>query len=137
MILKDFIPQAGAVDMDIYLGSGDALVTQHLLDGAQVSPSLEQVGRKTMAQGVRADHFSDSGELAQLLYNVKNHLAREHCPPAVEEQDVFTAALDHLMRACLLQVKIDLVDGNGRDGHNALFVALALNHDIALIDKKL
>ena len=41
---EDFVAQAGAVDVDVDFGGGDALVAQHLLDGAQVGSALEQVG---------------------------------------------------------------------------------------------
>ena len=62
MVLHDFVAQAGAVDVDVDLGGGDALMAKHLLDGTQVGTALKQVSSKAMAQGVRADDLADSGE---------------------------------------------------------------------------
>ena len=61
VVLQDFVAQAGAVDVDVYFGGGDALVAQHLLDGAQVGTALEQVGGKAVAQGVGTDDLAHSG----------------------------------------------------------------------------
>ena len=49
VVLQDFVAQAGAVDVDVDLGRGDALVAQHLLDGTQVGTALEQVGGEAVA----------------------------------------------------------------------------------------
>ena len=116
---KDFVAQARAVDVDVDLGGGDALVPQHLLDGAQVGTTLEQMGGKTVAQGVRTDDLADARQLTQLLDDVKYHLAREHGTTTVEEQDVLAAFLGHLVGTGLLQIEVNLFDGDLRDGHQA------------------
>ena len=137
MVLEDFVAQAGTVDVDVDLGRGDALVAQHLLDGAQVGTALEQVGGETVAQGVGTDDLAHSGQFTQLLDDMENHLARQHCAAAVQEQDVLAAPLGNLMGTRLLQVQVDLLDSDGRDGHGALLVALALDDDIMLLQIEL
>ena len=137
VVLEDFVAQAGAVDVDVDLGRGDALVAQHLLDGTQVGTALEQVGGEAVAQGVRTDDLADTGQLAQLLDDVENHLTREHRSTTVQEQDVLATLLDHLAGTGLLQVEADLLDGDRRNRHQSLLVALALDRDIALVDIQL
>ena len=133
VVLEDFVAQAGAVDVDVDLGCGDALVTQHLLDGAQVGTALEQVGGETVAQGVGADDLAHSGQFTQLLDDMENHLTRQHRAAAVQEQDVLAAALGNLTGTRLFQIQVDLLNGDGRDGHSALLVTLALDDDIMLV----
>ena len=49
MVGEDLVAQAGAVNVNIDFGSGDALMTQHLLDGSQVGSALEQMSGKGVA----------------------------------------------------------------------------------------
>ena len=60
VVLEDLVTQAAAVDVDIDLGGSDALVAQHLLDGTQVGSTFEQMGRKTVSQGVGTDDLADA-----------------------------------------------------------------------------
>jgi len=48
--------------VSVSLGGGEAAMTQQLLDGAQVRPSIEQMGGKGMAQGMGGDMLSQGGE---------------------------------------------------------------------------
>ena len=41
-----------ADDLGVDLGGGDVGVSQHFLNGAQVGPVLQQVGRKGVTQGM-------------------------------------------------------------------------------------
>lgn len=137
VVLEDFVAQAGSVDMNIDFGSGNALVAQHLLDGSQVGAALEQVGGETVAQGVGTDDLAHSCQFAQLFDDVENHLAREHGSASVQEEDVLAASLHNLVGTRLLQIQIDLFDGDRRNRDYALFVALTLNDHVALLDKQL
>ena len=113
VVAEDFVAQAGAVDVDVDFGGGNVLVAEHLLNGAQVSTTLEQMCGKTVAQCVRADDLADSGQLAQLLDNVENHLSGEHRTTSVQEQNVLAASLNDLMGSCLFHVQTNLLDGYG------------------------
>lgn len=44
MMEEDFIAQASTVEMDIYFCGGYTLMTEHLLDGAQIGSSFEEMG---------------------------------------------------------------------------------------------
>ena len=50
-------------DVGVNLGGGDALVAEQGLDVHQLRPGVEQVGRVSMAQLVRADFLLDPGFL--------------------------------------------------------------------------
>ena len=137
MVDEDFVAQAGAVNVDVDFGGSDALVAQHLLDGTQIGTTFKQMGCKTVAQRVGTDDLAHSGKLTQLFDNVENHLTREHRATTVGEQDVLAAALSDLMGTRLLKIEVYLLDGNGRNGHEALLVALALDDDIMLVHEEL
>ena len=123
--------------MDVDFGRGNALMAQHLLNGAQVGSPFKQVGGKTVAQGVRADDLAHACQFAQLLDDVENHLPREHGTTAVQEQDVLVALFRNLMRTRLLQIELNLLNSYGRDGYQTLFVALALDDDVTLLQIEL
>ena len=112
MVGEDLVAQAGAVNVDIDFGSGDALMTQHLLDGSQVGSALEQMGGKAVAQRVWADDLAHPSEFTQLFDDMENHLPGEHRASTVQEQDILAAPLGHLTGACLLQVEVNLLDGD-------------------------
>ena len=93
MVFNDLTPQHIPVDMGINFGSSDGLVSQHTLYGTQVCASFQQVGGEGMTEGVRADVFGDTGFLRQLLYQVKNHDARDTVPPAGKDYIIFKSFL--------------------------------------------
>ena len=43
MMLEDFGAESGGVHMEINLGGGNAFVSEHHLDGAEVGPAFEEV----------------------------------------------------------------------------------------------
>ena len=70
MMLEELAAQAGTVEMEVDLRSGDALVSQHLLDGTQIRSTLEKVSGERVAHGVRTDRLPDSrqgGEIADYI----------------------------------------------------------------------
>ena len=73
MMAYDFIAQHASVDMGINLCSGDGFMSQHGLDSSQVSPSLQQMGGKRVAEGVWTDGFLDASLLCQFFDKVKHH----------------------------------------------------------------
>ena len=50
-----------AEDVGVDHGRADVFVTEQLLDGADVGPGFQQVGREGVAQGVGADGLWDAG----------------------------------------------------------------------------
>ena len=53
--------------MHIYFGGRNALMAQHLLNGSEISPVFQQVGRKRVSEGMRAYGFFQAYFLSQLL----------------------------------------------------------------------
>jgi hypothetical protein len=49
----DHVAQFFRQDVRVDLGGGDVGMAQHLLDGTQISPALQQMTGKGMAQDVR------------------------------------------------------------------------------------
>ena len=73
VVLDDFLPQPVSVNMCIDFSSSNTLMTQHGLYSSQIGSSLQQMGCKGMAEGVRTDFFCDAGFVGQLFDEVENH----------------------------------------------------------------
>ena len=83
-------------------------MAEHLLYGTQVGASFEQVGGKTVAQGVGADVFLNAAGLAPFLDDVEYHDAAQPASASVEKEYVFVAPLGSEV-AALFQVELYLV----------------------------
>lgn len=68
-MLEDFLSEVALVDVHVYLCSADVLVSEHGLDGSQISPSLQELRGETVAEGVWADVFPDA-RLLGILFNI-------------------------------------------------------------------
>ena len=70
--LKGDVQRAGGTgtgafdDMEVDHGGGDVGVAEEVLNRADVSAVLEQLGGKTVAQGVRGDAFGNAAFLSGL-----------------------------------------------------------------------
>ena len=73
VMLYYFTPQHVPVDVGIYFGCGDFLVSQHFLDSEQVGAAFQQMGGEGMAERMRAHVFFDTGHFRLLLDNMENH----------------------------------------------------------------
>ncbi len=69
--------EAGAVEVDVELGGGEAFVAKHFLNGAQVGSPFKQMGGEAVAQGVGRYVFMQAGQLGAYLNYVENHLTRQ------------------------------------------------------------
>lgn len=132
MMRQYLAAQHRAVDMQVYLGRGYALMTEHLLDGAQVGSPLEQMGRKGVTQRVGRDVAAYAGSHRQVSDYVVYHEARQLPSAAVEKEDVPVGWRDaqHLP---LGQIRPYLLYAAVRHRHYALLVTLALHHQVMLI----
>ena len=59
-VLQNLIPKKAAINVGIDFGCTDAFVSQHGLNGAQVGSALQQVGGKTVSEGVGRDGLLDA-----------------------------------------------------------------------------
>ena len=57
MMFQDFLTQMGRVNVSVDLRRRNGFMSQHRLDGTQVGTALEQMGGKTVAQGVWTVRF--------------------------------------------------------------------------------
>ena len=62
MMLFYLLPEGGHVDVGVYLGCSDALMSQHSLNGAERGTTLEKGSSKGMAQGVGRDSLLDASQ---------------------------------------------------------------------------
>ena len=136
-MFEDFLTKVGAVDMHIYLGSGDLLVTQHGLDGAQVGTALEEVGGKAVAEGMRTDILLDSRLLSIILYIYKEGDAAELGAALGADEDIVLVAGLGLDRHPDNEPLAEFCHSLFANGDKALLASLAMNADIALLEEEL
>ena len=74
--------------MGVYLGGGQAGMSQHLLDAAQISSSAEQVGREGMPHGVRRQAVVDAGAATGLFEHLANGIGGEAIPTGGHEEEL-------------------------------------------------
>lgn len=77
MVLQNLFAEKLPVDMRVDFGSSNVLVSQHLLDGAQVCSALQKVCGKGMAESVRTDFLMDTCQFGLLLDDEEYHHAGE------------------------------------------------------------
>ena len=71
------------VQMGIDLGSGDAFMAEHFLDGAQIGASFDEVGGEGMPEGMRRDIFGYAGLPDEVFEEQEDHYPGELAAPAV------------------------------------------------------
>ena len=128
VMLNDFTAQHIAVDMRVNFRSCNGLMPQHTLDCAQVGTTFKQVRGEGVAEGMRADIFSDSGFLCQLLNQVENHDTGDAVSPAGEEDVIFKSFLD-FAKITVEQPVLYFFDGTGGDRHQSLLTAFSFHFD--------
>lgn len=75
--------------MGVNLSGGYAAVTQHFLNGTEVSSTIDQMCSEGMPEGMRADVFSYSRFLNKPLYYREDHHTGELFTPVIEKQIIF------------------------------------------------
>lgn len=83
------LAEMGIGQVSIDLRGGYTGVAQQFLNMAQRSPILEQMGGKTMAQGVRRNSFIHTSLLTVGLQDVPDPLASKTLPTVVDEKGQF------------------------------------------------
>ena len=118
--------QMGRGHVRVDLGGGEIGVAEHLLDGAQVGASLEQVGGERVPEGVGGDVVGQAGLPRVALDDGVKSLAGQ--PPAAVVQEQLRrleGARAAQERAAPLVVGADGLDGHAPQRDDALLVALA------------
>lgn len=83
MVLQNLFAEKLPVDMRVDFGSSNVLVSQHLLDGAQVCSALQKVCGKGMAESVRTDFLMDTCQFGLLLDDEEYHHAGKRSATSV------------------------------------------------------
>lgn len=121
-----------SVHLCVDFGGGNLFVSEHHLDGAEVGSSLEQMGGKSVAEGVGADLLLNASLLCISTHDVEDHHAAQLTAEAVQEDMILEPRL-HRQFITEGEVVMDLAQGRRGDGDDSLFAALAIDHDVALL----
>ena len=73
MMFQDLFTQELPVDVRVYLRCRDLLMPQHLLNGAEIVSTFQQMSRKGMAERVGTDILLDASHFHLLFDDMKNH----------------------------------------------------------------
>lgn len=124
------------VHVHVDFGGRYFLVTQHCLDGAQIGTSLQQVGGKAVAEGVRADVLLYACSLSIVLDEDKEADATQMLTTFRRDEDVVLLA-----RLCLDFLTHDEpfpqpLDGLFTDGHQAVLASLSVHTDVTFFKEQ-
>lgn len=123
-----------AVEVGIDLGSSNAFVPQHFLNGTKVGPAFHQVSGKGMPESMWGNGFGDTGFQGQVFNNIEDHDPAQTFSAAVQEKDVFSPGLNGLVNPDLIFIDPDVFGGITADGDQSFFIAFAGNADKANIE---
>lgn len=115
-----------ASDVGVDLGGREIRVTEQHLHDSQISPMIEQMGRKRMAQSVRRERFVDAGRLRVSLDEVPERLTRHRFASTGRKEMIGTSLTEDLLPRALLETP-QPIDGFGTKGHEPL--AITFTHD--------
>ena len=76
-MLDNLLTQTGRIDMRIDFGRCYALMPEHSLNDTQAGTTFKKMSGKGVTEGVRTDILLNAGIKDKLLYEVKDHYARE------------------------------------------------------------
>ena len=123
------ITQAFNANVSVNLRGCEIGVAEQLLHRAKVGTAVEQVGRKSVAQGVRPEWSASTSERQgrQIFgYQIKN-LAHAYALAFGGEQQSVAAVFVHKSRSPLLQPKVKRPARWLAVGNHALLVAFAID----------
>lgn len=92
-----------ASNMGVDLGGGEIRVTEQHLHHSQVSPMIEQMGRKRMAQRVRRERLVDTGRLRMPLDEIPERLTRHRFASSSRKEMIGASLSEDLSPSALLE----------------------------------
>ena len=117
------VPPAPVGDVRVSLSRREVRVTEHLLDRAQVGPSLQQVRRERVAQQVGMDAARlEPRPVGELAEDQERPRARQRATTGVEEEIGSVAPVE--VGASHREVPPKRLCSRPADGHDALLAAL-------------
>jgi hypothetical protein len=133
MVLRVQAFHALASDMGVDLGSGEIRVAEQHLHDSQVSPMIEKVGGKRMAQRVRRKWFVDAGGLRVTFDEVPERLSGHRFASSSRKEMIGSSLPEDLTPSALLETP-QPIDRFGTEGYEALAIAFAHHSHDALIE---
>src|SRR5687767_10294141 len=119
MIALVHLPQVLPVYMSVDLRRGDVGVTKHLLYRPQVRPTLQEVRRERVPEGMRRHGLRDAGPLHVLAEDLPRAHSAERLAARVEkERSLPGSALE--LRPLLAHVDRERADRAAADRHEPL-----------------
>ena len=85
MEFGNYLPQIIPIQMSVYLGCRNGLMTKHLLNGSKVRPTFNQMCRERMAKGMRTYIFVDTRSFCQVFDDCENHYSCELSATAIKK----------------------------------------------------
>lgn len=85
MMRQYFLTQARSVHVQVYFRGAYRIVSQHLLNSAQVGTAIKQVGCKRMPQRMRRNRLVYSGSSTKVLYYLEHAHTRHSASATVKE----------------------------------------------------
>ena len=131
MIAENSLTKVIYIDVGVYLGRCDGLVSQHLLNQSQVGTVLQQVGSKRMTEGMGADILLNTGFSGQALDDGEDHGSSELATVVIDKNDIAEFGFNIYMCPLFKPHLIPFLRF-GRDRYQALFTTLTGDNEIAL-----
>lgn len=129
MVPDNLLAKTSAVNMSIYFGGGDALVTEHCLYHTQVGTALKQMGGKGVTERVGAYILLYPGRRDKLFYEMEYHDARQGLlQPLADEYEILIARL-YGYTVPVTEIGLEFGYRTPRDRDKALLVTLSGDTD--------
>ena len=122
--------------MHVDFCGANVFVAEHGLYGAEVGASLQQMGGKTVAEGVGTDVFGDTGPLCVFLDEDKEAEAAQMAASGGGDEDVVLFSGNHFQSLSHSKPGAEFVYGLFANGNESLFPSLSVHSYIAVFQKK-
>jgi hypothetical protein len=133
MMATVHVAQIFAIDVRVDLGRRNVDVTQQLLNGGQIGPTLEQMRGKRVPQGVRGDAALNACATGGYLHEIPDTLPTDRLAARIQE-DMPGAATTIELTPHPRQIAAQCAHGRAADGHKALFATLAEDQKQTLVE---
>lgn len=123
---QELLSELGRIEMNVNLGCGNRLVTEHLLNSAKVGSTLEEMGSETMAECMRGYILANTRCFGELLHDIEDHHSRKSATSAIKEKDIFFAGLN-VDGIPIFEISAYSLYGARRNGNNTLLGSFSLD----------
>lgn len=129
MVTQNIVAQELLIEVRINFGSGNAFVSQHFLNSAQIGTAFHKVCSKGMAERVWAQVLFYSCPFCQVFDDVEHHLPGDGPAALTEKDHVFVMFSDVDPAAVMRYIQADELQGRTPDGDEPLLIAFSDHTD--------